>query len=195
MLRVRATRALQAGPGRAIAALLLCLLCAAALAQERRFDIRSAFVEPVAGVWQLTAALDLALSRAAEEALAESVPLGLRLEMVVSGERRFLPSETVAQLEQRWQLAWDALSERYVITNLNSGGLSYHGTLAQALESLSRVRGLPLIDAALLQEGRRYEVSLRASVEIGGVPGALKMLLFWREWSRSTDWYTWSLRP
>jgi len=195
MLRVRATRALQAGPGRAIAALLLCLLCAAALAQERRFDIRSAFVEPVAGVWQLTAVLDLALSRAAEEALAESVPLGLRLEMVVSGERRFLPSETVAQLEQRWQLAWDALSERYVITNLNSGGLSYHGTLAQALESLSRVRGLPLIDAALLQEGRRYEVSLRASVEIGGVPGALKMLLFWREWSRSTDWYTWSLRP
>lgn len=195
MLRVRATRALQAGPGRAVAALLLCLLCAAALAQERRFDIRSAFVEPVAGVWQLTAVLDLALSRAAEEALAESVPLGLRLEMVVSGERRFLPSETVAQLEQRWQLAWDALSERYVITNLNSGGLSYHGTLAQALESLSRVRGLPLIDAALLQEGRRYEVSLRASVEIGGVPGALKMLLFWREWSRSTDWYTWSLRP
>jgi len=195
MLRVRATRALQAGTGRAVAALLLCLLCAAALAQERRFDIRSAYVEPVAGVWQLTAALDLALSRAAEDALAESVPLGLRLEMVVSGERRFLPSETVAQLEQRWQLAWDALSERYVITNLNSGGQSYHGTVAQALESLSRVRGLPLIDAALLQEGRRYEVSLRASVEIGGVPGALKMLLFWREWSRSTDWYTWSLRP
>jgi len=192
---VRATRALQAGTGRAVAALLLCLLCAAALAQERRFDIRSAFVEPVAGVWQLTAALDLALSRAAEEALAESVPLGLRLEMVVSGERRFLPNETVAQLEQRWQLAWDALSERYVITNLNSGGQSYHATLEQALESLSRVRGLPLIDAALLQEGRRYEVSLRASVEIGGVPGALKMLLFWREWSRSTDWYTWSLRP
>jgi hypothetical protein len=36
---------------------------------------------------------------------------------------------------------------------------------------------------------------VRASVEIGELPAAIKMLLFWRSWSRSTDWYAWNVRP
>lgn len=171
------------------------LALAPALAQKDRFDIRSGFVEPVEGVWHLGATLDLSLSDAAREALAESIPLELRLDIVLTGERRFLPGETVAELEQRWRLAWDALSERYVVTHVNSGAQANFGSVEQALESLSRVRGLPLIDAALLEDGRRYEVSLRATMEIRGVPTAVRILLFWREWSRSTEWYTWSLRP
>ncbi len=193
---MRATLALRAVFWRALAGVLACLPASTpALAQQERFDVRSAFVEPVEGVWQLGATLDLSLSRPAREALAESIPLELRLDIVVTGQRRFLPSETVAELEQRWRLSWDALAERYVVTQLNSGSLSNYQSLDQALESLSRIRGLPLIDATLLEPGRRYEVSVRATVEIGGVPAAVKVLLFWREWSRSTDWYTWSLRP
>jgi hypothetical protein len=182
--------------GRALAGVLACLLVALpALAQQDRFDVRSAFVEAVDGVWNLGATLDLSLSDAAREALAGSIPLELRLEVVVNGERRFLPNETVATLEQRWRLSWDALAERYVVTHLNSGALGNFATLDQALEALSRPRGLPLIDAALLREGRRHEISVRATLEIGGVPTALKVLLFWREWSRTTDWYTWSFLP
>jgi hypothetical protein len=188
--------ALRASWWRALAGVFASLLVAfPALAQQERFDVRSAFVEPVEGVWHLGATLDLSLSEAAREALAESIPLELRLEIVVSGERRFLPNETVATLEQRWRLSWDALAERYVVTHLNSGALGNFATLDQALELLSRPRGLPLIDAALLREGRRHEISVRATLEIGGVPTALKLLLFWREWSRTTDWYTWSFRP
>lgn len=193
---MRATTALRAWSGRALAGAAVCLLIALpALAQQDRFDVRSAFVELVDGVWHLGATLDLSLSEAAREALAGSIPLELRLDIVVTGERRFLPSETVATLQQRWRLSWDALAERYVVTHLNSGAFGNFASLDQALESLSRPRGLPLIDAALLQEDRRHEISVRATVEIGGVPTALKLLLFWREWSRSTDWYTWSFRP
>lgn len=188
--------ALRAGLGRALAGVLACLLgLPPALAQPERFNVRSAFVEPIEGVWHLGATLDLSLSAAASEALAESIPLDLRLDIVVTGERRFLPSETVAELEQRWRLSFDALSERYVVTHVNSGAQSNFGSLDLALESLSRIRGLPLIDASLLEPGRRHEVSVRATVEIGDVPTAVKVLLFWREWSRSTEWYTWSLRP
>ena len=63
------------------------------------------------------------------------------------------------------------------------------------LEERVSIRNLPLIDADLLTSGRRHEVSIRASVEIGGLPDAVKMLIFWRDWSRSTNWYTWSIRP
>jgi hypothetical protein len=113
----------------------------------------------------------------------------------ISGERRFLPDETVAEVQQRWELAFDALSQRYVVTNVNSGAQSTYATQDEALEALSRVRNLPLIDANLLQAGRRYDISIRASIDIGGLPAAVKLLVFWRDWSRSTDWYTWTIRP
>jgi len=171
------------------------LLSCAVLAADARFEIRNAFAEPVQGVWQLNANLDLGLSEAALDALAEGIPLTLLLEIEVSRERRFLPDAGVAALEQRWRLAYDALSERYVVTNRNSGAQSSYPSLQEALGSMSTIRNLPMIDADLLEAGRRHEVSVRATVEIGGMPNAVKVLIFWRDWSRSTEWYTWSIRP
>lgn len=171
------------------------MLAFGAQAAEGRFEIRNAFAQPVDGVWQLTAIIDLSLSRAALDALAEGIPLTLVLDIVVTRERRFLPDEDVAELVQRWRLEYDALSERYVVVNLNSRAQATYPSLDEALEDLSRIDGLPLIDEDLLVAGSRHDVGLRASVEIGGISTAVKLLVFWREWSRSTDWYTWSIRP
>ena len=192
---MHATQVLHVGLKRTAALALGLLLACVAVAQQDRFSLRNAFVEPVGGVWQLNAIVELGLSPAAEEALAEGIPLTLLLEIQITKERRFLPDTEVASLEQRWRLAYDALSDRYVVTNLNSRAQSTFPALPEALDYLSNVRGLPLIDEPLLEAGVRHEVSLRASVEIGGLPGAVKLLIFWREWSRSTDWYTWSVRP
>jgi hypothetical protein len=178
-------------------AVLLCgvLLVATALAADERFAIRNAFAEPVGGIWNLNVIIETGLSKPALEALAEGIPLTLLLDVQISGERRFLPDSTIAELQQRWELAFDALSERYVVTNLNSGAQTTYASLGEALEALSRIRNLPLIDGDLLEAGRRYDIGLRATVDIGGLPGAVKLLIFWRDWSRSTDWYTWSIRP
>jgi len=192
---VHATRQLQAGFKRAAVLWLGALLAVATLAADPRFEIRNAFAEPVDGVWQLNATVELSLAKSARDALAEGIPLTLVLDILLSGERRFLPDEDVAELQQRWELAHDALSDRYVVTNLNSGDQATYATQEEALESLSFVRHLPVIDTDLLESGRRHEVSIRASVEIGGLPDAVKLLIFWRDWSRSTDWYTWSIRP
>lgn len=192
---MHATRGLHAGFGWAAAVLAGLLLAAAAVAAAGRFEIRNAFAEPVAGVWHLNAILDLGLTDEASVALQEGIPLTLVLDIEITAERRFLMDASIAALTQRWQLSFDALSQRYVVTNLNSRAQSTHAALEEALEQLSEVRGLPLVDAALLQAGKRHEISLRASLEIGGLPDALKVLIFWREWSVSTDWYTWSVRP
>ena len=192
---MHATRRLTAG--------LLCIallwlggtLALDAQAADGRFEIRNAFAQPVDGVWQLSAIVDLSLSDAAFDALAEGIPLTLVLDIVVTRERRFLPDEDVAELQQRWRLEYDALSERYVVVNLNSRAQATYPSLAEALDDLSRIDALPLIDEDLLVAGSRHDVSLQASVEIGGISTAVKMLVFWREWSRSTEWYTWSIRP
>ena len=58
------------------------------------------------------------------------------------------------------------------------------------------MRGLPVIDEALIEKGQRYEASLRATAAVeGGLPAALKFIIFWIDWKRTTDWYTWAVRP
>jgi hypothetical protein len=170
------------------------LVALAAASAEPRFEVRNAYVEPLGGVWQMGARLELALFEEAEAALRDGVPLTVTLDVEVTTERRFLPDETVATLLQRWQLEYHALSERYLITNLNSGEQQAYATLPAALEALSQVRGLPVLDESLIQKGKRYDFGVRASVEVGGMPDTVKVLMFWREWKRSTEWYRWSVR-
>jgi hypothetical protein len=82
------------------------------LAETPRFDVRSAYLEPVDGVLDLNATLDLSLSRNALQALRSGVPLSFQLDLSLNRKRRYLPDEGVAHLAQRWRLQYHALSER-----------------------------------------------------------------------------------
>ena len=178
------------------AALLGTATAFAAAAQEtERFEVRNAYVELVNGEWVLDVRLDVALAEAARQAFEEGVPLVLRLEVEASVERRLLPSDEVVSLGRRWQLAYDAISERYVVTDVKSGTHVSHATQEEAFEALGRIGGIVIADTATLLEGQRFDMRVRATVEIGELPAAVRMLLFWRSWSRTTEWYAWQVRP
>ena len=131
-----------------------------------------------------------------QAAIREGVPVVIELDLGVSRKRRYLPDEKVAALAQRWQLHYHALSERYVVNNLNSGQQTSYLSLPAALAALSEVRGLPVIDEALLDKSDHYEASMRVQSTIeGGLPSALRTMMFWMDWKRTTDWYTWTLPP
>jgi hypothetical protein len=168
---------------------------AAAVERVQRFEIRSGYLELADGVWYLNARLILGLSKAAHRAVEEGVPVTVMLAAEISRTRRFLPDQTVASIEQRWTLQYHALSQRYLVTSENSGQQDSHATLEQALEALATIRRVPVVDEPLLEKGRRYDVSLEATVEIGGLPETLKALMFWRDWSRSTESYSWTVHP
>jgi len=166
-----------------------------ALEDGARFEVRSAFLEPSDHVYRLNATLNLALSRNAQQAIREGVPVELELDISVERKRHDLPDKEVAQLVQRWQIRYHALSERFLVTNQNSGQQSSFSTLGAALGALSEVRELPVIDETLIEKGEHYEASLRAVAAIeGGLPSALKFMMFWIDWKRSTDWYTWAVQ-
>ena len=160
-----------------------------------RFEIRNAYVELVGANWQLDVRLDLALADAARQAFEEGVPLVLKLEFEASVERRFLPADDIVQKERVWQLAYDAISQRYVVTDTASGEHVSHATQEEALEALGRISGIVVADTAQLPEGQRFDMRVRATVEIGDLPAAIRMLLFWKGWSRTTEWYAWKVRP
>lgn len=176
-------------------AALLGLLCLAVWAQAaaQRFEIRSAYVEPSDGVYQLSATLVFDLSEGARRVLREGVPLTLDLEIGVRRARRLWLDENVASLEQRYELSYHALSERYLVRNANSGEQSSFATLDAALDSLRVVGSLPILDQALVVADARHEISLRAHLDLRTMPDALRFILFWSEdWRQDTEWYTWS---
>jgi Domain of unknown function (DUF4390) len=192
-------RSVRRHPGLVFFAALACaLLGAGAAAQdefEGRFEIRNAFVELTDDVWRLDVRLDLVLADAAREAFTEGVPLVLELEAEASVERRYLPDETVVALSRRWQLTYDAISERYVVTDMASGEHVSHASESDALDALARISGIEIAGRDTLPGDSRFDMRVRTSIEIGDVPVAIRILLFWKGWSRTTDWYTWRVRP
>src|SRR5262245_21181361 len=122
-------------------------LCASAWGQSR-FEIRSAYVEPSEGVYQLNATVDFELPAGAREAVRQGVPLTMHLEIVVRRQRFYWFDETVATLEQDYELVFHALSERYLVRNLNSGEQASFTTLDTALDAISVSSDRPILDVA-----------------------------------------------
>jgi hypothetical protein len=179
-------------------ALWLCIAAPPARADglEGRFEVRSADLELKDGVYHLNARIELPISDAVRRGLAEGVPLTLEVDLDVERVRQLLPNSRVAELTQRYHLQYNAVSGHYVLRNVNSGQQESLGTVDAALESMSEVRSVPVLDKALLSSDRRYEASVRARVDYGTVPFTLRVVMFWvNEWHRESDWYTWTLQP
>ncbi|AMN45619.1 hypothetical protein ACG33_00565 [Steroidobacter denitrificans] len=158
-----------------------------------RFEIRSAYVEPAEQVYQLNATIDFHLPQEARAAIRDGAPLLLRVDIVVQRQRNFWLDETVAALSQNYEVSFHALSERYLVRNLNSGEQTSHGTLDAALNQLRVISNLPILDQTLIRPGSRHEISLRASLDVRTMPDTLRFLLFWvDDWRQRTEWYTWS---
>ena len=181
-----------------LAAWLAMLMGLAAVAQGQdrpgRFEVRSARTNLSDGVYLLEARVEYRLSEDARKALDAGVPLTIELEITVIRHRRFWPDVEVATLRQDYRLEFHALSERYIVRNVNSGDQSTYATLFSALNYLGRINGLPVIDAALLEPGYRYDGRIRALLDKDDFPGPLQLLAFWRsEWSLESEWFRWQI--
>lgn len=163
---------------------------------DGRFEVRSADLELKEGVYQLNARLDLPVGDAVRRGLAEGVPLTLEVNLDIERVRQLLPNSRVAELTQKYNLQYNAVSARYILRNDNSGQQESFATLEAALDSLSQIHSIPALDKSLLSADRRYEANVRAKIDYGTVPLSVRLLMFWvQDWHRESDWYTWTLQP
>jgi hypothetical protein len=163
---------------------------------EGRFEVRSADLELEEGVYHMNARLALPLSDAVRRGLTEGVPLNLELDIEIERVRQLLPNSKIAELTQRYHLEYNAVSARYTLRNVNSGQQESVATVDAALEQLSDIRDLPVLDRALIANDRRYEANVRAKLDYGTVPFTLRLVMFWvSDWHRESDWYTWTFQP
>jgi hypothetical protein len=180
--------------------LALCLIATAVpvahAADESKLTIREVQASLDEGVYELDVKLDLTLPDGARKAVESGLTLRLTYEITVDRVRRYMPDAGIAALEQRYEVSYHALSQRYLVKNLNTGEQQDFGSLQAALDRVSDLRGLPVIDAALVSNGPVYEGRIRAVLGMNTAPDVFGWLLFWTDdWSAESNWKTWTLRP
>ena len=185
---------------RCAAWLVLCLIATAGSVahaeDESKLAIRDVQVSLDEGVYELSAKVDLTLPDGARKAVESGLTLRLTYEITVDRVRRYMPAAGIAALEQRYEVSYHALSQRYLVKNLNTGEQHDFGSLQAALDRVADLHGLPVIDAALVSDGPVYEGRIRAVLGMNTAPDVFGWLLFWTDdWSAESDWKTWTLRP
>ena len=175
---------------------LLLLICATPLATAAQsFSVEDIDTTLEDGVYRLNARLTFQLPDKVLEALENGVPLTFALDIEVSRPRRYLWDDTIATLEQRSTLQYFDLTEQYLVRNLNSGHQESYSSLDTALHALGDIRGLPIIDAELLDPEQHYMVAIRSYLDFGGLPVPLRMRAYVsRDWWLTSGWFTRDLR-
>lgn len=178
---------------------LLCLIIGSALpiqSQAQGFKILSANTNLKKHVYHLDANMELHFSDDALEALRSGVPLIVLVNIEVEKDRNWWWDKTIAELEQGYLLLYHALSEKYIIHNLNSGAQQNYTSLNTALNSLSHLRDFPLIDKNLLDADDDYYVRIRTYLDIESLPAPMRPIAYISsQWQLESDWFSWPLKP
>ena len=156
-------------------------------------EVRSAYVNIDNGVFLLHARIEYPVNPAIRDALRDGVTLTFDLDTRVDRERRLWFNANIVELTLRRELAYHAVSDRYVVRDVKSDEQQTFPSLEEALAYLGKVDGWPILVEPQLNGGN-YVISVRAGVRRGKLPASLRVLLFWADdWHRVSEWYSWSL--
>ena len=185
-----------------MAPLVLFLMClfyfgiAGAEEPKGEFVVRTVETTLVDKVYRLNTRLYYQLSTESLGALQKGIPLTIALNIEVLRQREYLWAEQIATIEQRYQLSYHALTQQYLVKNLNTGVYASFPTLQTALDYLSTIENFPMLDAQLLVPDEKYFARLRARLDLETLPVPIRVLAYISSgWRLSSEWYTWSLEP
>ncbi len=178
---------------------LLLLLAPAAVQANDRFTVTHAETHLKGGVYLLDAQIAMEFSRDAVEALNNGVPLTLMLDIRIDRLRNWWLDAEQAVLEQRYQLTYYALSDQYLVRNLNTGNVYSYPSLESAADAIGSLSDFPLLDSKLLQDGdseEQFEVLLRMRLDLEALPLPLRVMAYVQKaWRLSSEWSAWPLTP
>ena len=172
---------------------LLALLPIQASRAERAFIIKSLETKLEQGVYQLDSRIEYRLSEEALSALKSGVPFLILMNIEVE-QVRWYWNKNLAELEQGYLLLYHALSEKFIVHNLNSGAQDHYSSLGAALNALGQISNQPLIDAKLLDPEMRYLVKMRTYLDIESLPAPMRPLAYISsDWQLDSEWVSWPL--
>lgn len=162
---------------------------------EGRFEVARADTRAVGGTWLVDALLDLSLDDDTQQALQNGVTLSIQMQFEIIRKRLMWTNEIVLEKQQTVELRYLLLSQRYVVTYLDTNTQSSYATLYSALRQISQLRDYPLVPTDQIEDDEQYDVALRVVLVQEELPGPLQMLAFWRgDFSLESEWYRWTLK-
>ncbi len=145
-------------------------------------------------IYYLDAQLDYDLSQTAMDALDSGVPLTFELEVDIYEPRKWLWDKSLASLTQRYRVAYHALTQQYIVTNINSGIQNSYSRRNTALLTMGRVIDLPLVEKKLLPANGNHRARLRFSLVINALPALMRPWAYINsEWLLASEWFEWEI--
>jgi hypothetical protein len=168
------------------------------------FTVTSLFAQPATlvkgesfllnGVYYSNIEIEFLFNNDYLEALNSGLVFDIDLDFLVVNVRNRRLNREIGKLSQKYILKYNAFTQRYTVSNVNTGREISHSTVSSALKYLGSIRNLPTIDDSLINIDQNYQVFLRVSARAQGVPSWIKALTFWRDnLDYVTEWIQWPL--
>lgn len=173
----------------------LCLLILVSGAWAGRIEPTSARLSAGEDAFVLSAEFDIDLGTHFEDAVSRGVPLYFILELEITRNRWYWPSEHIDGRSLSYRLAYIPLTRQF---RLSSGGTLHQNfaSLSEALRAMSRVAALPVADKNMLKTGETYQVALRLALDRQQLPKPLQVdAIANRDWQVEAKVLRWQFGP
>jgi len=168
------------------------LLCAG---NDVGLKVYSASTQEQDGAYQLDAQLEYGLTKAALDALESGVPLTFELVVDIFKPRKWIWNDVVASYNQRYQVVYHALTQQYIVTNLNSGVQNSYSNRKTALLTMGRINNYSLFDVDSMKIDKGHFGRLRISLLINELPAPMRPWAYINaDWNLASDWFVWELK-
>jgi hypothetical protein len=160
------------------------------------FRVESAKTRLDGETYVLDARILYGFSELALEALDNGVPLTIELHIQVRPRDGWIWDSNLLDRRMRYAIRYKPLSERFLVSQLPGDGGRSFVTRDAAVAALGEIKGLPLVGASNLDPNTRYEVQLKAELDIEELPLPLRPMAYLRPaWKLSTGWTKWPIEP
>jgi hypothetical protein len=148
------------------------------------------------GLYLMDGEIRYDFGEAAFKALSHGVPLNFVIEMEIRQRRDYFWDSAVAEVRENFRVEHHALTDRYLVVNLNTDVQRSFRTIEDAARALGHVERVPVIDRQFLDLQASYYVRARVRLETGALPPPLRLVAhFSPQWWLSTPWRVMELRP
>ncbi|WAK01672.1 DUF4390 domain-containing protein [Methylobacter sp. YRD-M1] len=143
----------------------------------------------------LSADIDYQLGDRAKDALQNGIPLFWTVLVKVQQHRDYLWNKKLLDKEIRYRIQYHALLNMYRVRNESSDTVDNFSTLSSALNAMSTIRNIPIMDKADIASDTDYRVGVKVRFERDALPLPLRPVAYINpQWYLSSDWYLWSLK-
>ncbi len=128
-------------------------------------------------------------------ALTHGIPLRIDTHIKIKRERQWLWDPVVRAETMSFQLQRHALSDHYLLTNLNTDEKEQFQYLDEALRTLGSINSHFLFDLETIDSEASYVGYLKSELNIEALPPPLRPIAYFsRHWQADSEWYEWSVK-